>query len=172
VNAQAGTVTYDGQSVAFDAIGSTAAVDAIDNIGVTGAPVYLVDGTLVTSTDSTSGLWSGALGHLIDEDLTGLQIGGRSWTGTLSNGSGASGRELGASLPITGDTGLTDSGWVDASSDRTSDSTLSMYGISEVLTVPQSQSVPEPSSAILVAAAVGVGLPFDCVRRWRDRRRR
>ena len=50
VNAQAGGATYSGVVVDWLAIGSTDSVDAIDHVGQATAPVYLSDGTLVTTT--------------------------------------------------------------------------------------------------------------------------
>ena len=61
VNAQAGGATFDGSVVAWNAIGSTSSVNAIDNIGQSAAPVYLADGTLITSSTTSTGLWSGSL---------------------------------------------------------------------------------------------------------------
>jgi hypothetical protein len=49
VNAQAGGATYNGSVVSWAAIGSTSTVNAIDNVGISSAPVYLADGTLVTT---------------------------------------------------------------------------------------------------------------------------
>src|SRR5262245_37477959 len=50
VNTQAGGATYNGVVVDWLAIGSTGSVDAIDHVGQATAPVYLSDGTLVTTT--------------------------------------------------------------------------------------------------------------------------
>ena len=74
VNAQAGGATYNGSVVSWVAIGSTSTVNAIDNVGQTPTPVYLADGTLVTSSTTTSGLWSGTLQNSINEDLSGRRF--------------------------------------------------------------------------------------------------
>lgn len=70
VNAQAGGATYDGSVVTWYAIGSTSSVNAIDNVGRSASPVYLADGTLVTSSTTSTGLWSGSIQNPIDEDLS------------------------------------------------------------------------------------------------------
>ncbi len=56
------------------AIGSTDSVDAIDHVGQATAPVYLSDGTLVTTSTTPAGLWSGALVHAINLDLAGNPV--------------------------------------------------------------------------------------------------
>ena len=71
VTEQAGGATYNGQPITWVAIASTPTVNAIDNVGLTQDPVYLADGTKVTTSTTTSGLWSGTLLHVIDEDLSG-----------------------------------------------------------------------------------------------------
>ena len=74
VNAQAGGATYNGVVVNWLAIGSTDSVDAIDHVGQATAPVYLSDGTLVTTSTTPAGLWSGALVHEINLDLAGNPV--------------------------------------------------------------------------------------------------
>ena len=69
VNTQAGGATYDGVVVNWLAIGSTDSVNAIDHVGQASTPVYLSDGTLVTTSTTTAGPWSGALVHQINLDL-------------------------------------------------------------------------------------------------------
>src|SRR5437879_10676798 len=54
VNAQAGGATYDGAVVSWLAIASTDSVDAIDHVGQAAAPLYLSDGTPVTTTTTSS----------------------------------------------------------------------------------------------------------------------
>jgi hypothetical protein len=50
VNSQAGGATYNGVVVTWIAIASTSTVNAIDNVGQTATPVYLADGTRVTTS--------------------------------------------------------------------------------------------------------------------------
>ncbi len=71
---EAGGATYNGVVVNWLAIGSTDSVDAIDHVGQAITPVYLSDGTLVTTTTTTAGLWSGTLLHQINLDLAGNPV--------------------------------------------------------------------------------------------------
>jgi hypothetical protein len=155
VNAQAGGATYNASVVSWVAIGSTARVNAIDNVGQSDAPMYLADGTLVTSSTTATGMWSGSLQNGIDEDLSGasLKFFGV-WTGTTPSGV-ASRDPLGNFFDVTdGDSGKTNANWVQLAAFP---SFLSerMYGISEVLVA--SGSVPEPSTLLMVGPAIGAG---------------
>ena len=103
VDAQAGGATYDGSVVNWVAIGSTRSVSAINNVGQTPTPVYLADGTLVTTSTTSTGLWSGSLLNPINEDLSGMGVNTGStglWTGTNTNGS-ASANPLGNFFGVT-----------------------------------------------------------------------
>jgi len=90
VNDQAAGATYNNTVVSWVAIASTASVNAIDNVGqdpIHG--VYLADGTLVTSSTTTSGMWSGSLNNPIDRDLSNNSVGNSAaWTGTNTDGTG------------------------------------------------------------------------------------
>lgn len=163
VNAQAGGATYNGSVVNWSVIGSTSDVAAIDNVGQTETPIYLVDGTLVTTSTTSAGLWSGTLLHAIDESITGANVHTSVWTGTTADGLGSIGK-LGAPFIIGGffdlgvDIGVTfteGSNWI---SGALGPETVGrqFYGISEVLTV-SARSVPEPSSLSLMGTALGAG---------------
>ena len=58
-----GTVTYAGIPLTFSAIASARDISEISNVGVTGAPVFLVDGEVVATNDfiGGGGLWTGSL---------------------------------------------------------------------------------------------------------------
>jgi len=173
VNTQAGGATYNGSPVSWFAIGSTSSVNAIDNVGQAMAPVYLADGTLVTSSTTSAGLWSGSLLHPIDHDLTGARPGDEVWTGTDQHGSAQD--PLGPStlvFPTWGaghDTQL-DRLWVDDVYLTQNTIQLPMYGISQVLTVGAS-SVPEPSTLLMAGTALSVVIAFGRSRKRRDQRR-
>jgi hypothetical protein len=179
VNAQAGGATYNGTTVTWQAIVSTSTVHAIDHIGQTNTPVYLSDGTLVTSSTTSTGLWSGTLMHSVDEDLTkSIPVLGYTYVFTGTDAAGTT-----ATYPVGGDKSggdkntlvevggykTSDSGWVDAGfKSATFDSRF--YGISGVLTVPGDMSaVPEPSTAII---AVLGALAFPAYGWFRQRRAR
>lgn len=57
---------YDGTTLTWSAIGSTT---TISNIGEAGAPVYLAVGTEVTTSDTSTGRWSGSVMNNLDQDL-------------------------------------------------------------------------------------------------------
>ncbi len=100
VTTQAGGATYDGATVSWTAIGSTASTNARDNItGSQSAPVFLADGTMVatSTTQAGSGLWSASLLAPIDEDLTGPKH-ALTWSGSSDFGFGFN--PLGASPSV------------------------------------------------------------------------
>ena len=154
VNAQAGGATYNGMAVTWSVIGSTFAVNAIDNIGQTLTPVFLSDGTLVTSDTTSSGLWSGSILHPINEDLSGSVHSGLGvYTGTTKSGQHSNNPLDFFSITI-GSTASTNSNWVQgvALSDLIPSR---MYGISQVLIA----AVPEPSSLMMTGTAIiGTGI--------------
>jgi hypothetical protein len=169
VQSQAGGATYDGVVVNWLVIGSTETVNAINHIGATAAPVYLVDGTEVTPSTTQSGLWSGALNHAINEDITGGTITEFVWTGTSSDGTALGGAALGDVFTLAGATGATNGTWTEGPLESPATS-LSVYGISQVLTVHQA-SVPEPSGLFMMVTALGAVLAIGWSRHRRDQRR-
>ncbi len=169
VNAQAGGATYDGSVVKWVAIGSTSSTSAISNVRQTNTPVYLADGTLVTTSTTSSGLWSGSLLNPIDEDLSGGLFNHQgTWTGTNTNGS-ASANHLGDFFGVViGNSSPTSGNWVNDGvwpSDTTS-GVFHMFGISQPLT-----AVPEPSSLWMAGQAIFTVAAFGWSRSRRHRRR-
>jgi hypothetical protein len=167
VTGQAGGATYYGDTVAWDAIGSTHSVNAIDNIGQTNTPVYLNDGqTLVTTSTTATGLWSGSLLHAINKDVSGvLRQNLVIFTGTTTAGV-HSGNPLGGSLfgSVTiGASSYSNGQWVDTGTWPTL-SSENMYGISEVLTV-----IPEPSTLWTALAGSCAAVGLGCLRRRESR---
>ena len=172
VNTAAGGATYNGSAVTFYAIGSTATVNAYDNIRSTtmNDPVYLAGGALVApSITGTSGLWSGALVNRIATDIDGTVVSpdgnGNNrfvFTGTLVDGT-ASSEPLGYRTPgffsqsvaSRGQaTGGTDAAWIGEGGGSNANLRQSLYGISETLTVA---SVPEPSTCAMALAGLACG---------------
>jgi hypothetical protein len=171
VQSEASGTTYNGHSITWKAIVGTSTVSALDHIGETttsSIPIFLVDGTKVTASDNTSGLWSGTLLHSINLDLLGaVPTGSRVWTGANYTGAisglpvGNSGNNVGH-----GDTTSTGHNWAIAPGLIQKTSLLHLYGISEVLTVPQSTAaVPEPSTAMLAGLGGLVALAYSLKRK-------
>ena len=167
VTSQANHATYNGNTITWKAIGSTSSVSAIDHIGVTNAPVYLVEGTKVANADNTSvgGLWSGTLFSPIHLDIYGSpQLFTNTWTGTNLDGAATPTAELGSTDTVEyGSYYYQNQQWIEfyAASPQIQ---LKLYGISDILTVPGAAAVPEPSTAML-AAVGGIGIAIRSYRR-------
>jgi hypothetical protein len=170
VNAQAGGATYNGVVVNWLAIGSTDSVDAIDHVGQANAPVFLSDGTLVTTTTTPAGLWSRTLLHEIDLDLAANPVPPFTfvWSGTNSFGTGFGG-PLGSPTPLLGSPFFTNDAWIASGRSNSGDS-RPLYGITSVLTVPQ--AVPEPSTLTMLGTDLSVGLAIGRARLRHDPKRR
>jgi PEP-CTERM motif len=177
VNVQAGGATYNGSVVSWVAIGSTSTVNAIDNVGQSMDPVYLADGTLVTTSTTGSGLWSGNLLHAVDQDLRGtIYPNAAVLTGTNANGDSAIPYQLDPVVypygTLIGNTDSSGAAWINDNTIVTNQpqpGAGAMYGISQVLFA--SNSVPEPSTLIMAGTAISVGLAYGRSRRRLDRRR-
>ena len=169
VNGQAGGATYNGVVVNWLAIGSTNSVDAIDHVGQANAPVFLSDGTLVTTTTTPAGLWSRTLLHEIDLDLAANPVPPFTfvWSGTNSFGTGFGG-PLGSPTPLVGSPFFTNDAWI-ASGRSNSGDARPFYGITSVFTVPQ--AVPEPSTLTMLGTALSVGLAIGWARHRLDPQR-
>jgi hypothetical protein len=155
VTAQAGGATYNDVLVNWLAIGSTDLVNAIDHVGQAVAPVFLSNGTLVTNSTTSAGLWSGALVHQINLDLAGNPVDPTFfvWTGTNPTGTGFGG-PLGSLTPQTGATTDTAGSWV--SSGRSPNGDLrNIYGISSVLTVCEPSTLTMLGTALIIGLAIG-----------------
>ncbi len=178
VNTQAGGATYNGSVVTWGAIASTPTVNAIDNVGQTLTPVYLADGTLVTTSTTSLGMWSGSLLAAISEDLSGnppnaiLPV--PVWTGTYPDGFpdpySTYPQTLGGGYVSAtfGTSGHHNSEWTNAGSQLVVDP-AAIYGISQVLVA--TGSVPEPSSLLMAGTAISAGCAFGWSRRRKNQRR-
>jgi hypothetical protein len=156
----------------WDAIVSTATKSAVNNVSCGAAcnanvPIFLVDGTEVAA--STNDLFGGSstIMNLIDRDAKGSPSGTGAyvWTGSNSNGTAASGFELGSSTPVTGwdyDTG----NMLSVGFDYADSSTLPIYAISGELSAHA--NVPEPTSLSLLAFG---GAAMGLLQKFRRRRR-
>jgi hypothetical protein len=167
VNNQAGGATYNGVGVSWLAIGSTATVNAIDHVGISTDPVFLVDGTKVAASTDTAGLWSGSLLHALNEYISGapVSLNFLAWTGTTPGGTADTLQPLGSNQGVRfGVIGSVDSDWVDRNPSF-ADTQGRLYGISADLVVPGVSAVPEPSSLWIAGIAISGGLAYGWSRR-------
>jgi hypothetical protein len=172
VQAQAGGATYNGVAVNWLAIGSTGTVNAIDHIGQTPDPVYLAGGAEVSTSTTTSGLWSGTILHPIDEDLAGTTMIVNVWTGTAPDGTASTFGPLGGDGSIRAAGGasfLTSGAWTQGIAGILSDD-FPLYGVSQVLLV-QPAAVPEPATLLPMGTALGAVLAYGWFRHRREPRR-
>jgi hypothetical protein len=151
--AAAGLDLIDGQPVTWQAIGSTATVDARNNAPQT-APVYDLLGDLITA--SPGGLWNTRLlflQHPIDvTELEAPLLRGSVWTGSTDEGTGNDGLTLGSSLTLAtvGDLTSEFPSWISTGFFPESQQ-FHVYALSSPITIP---SVPEPSSLYLGGLAL------------------
>lgn len=159
VQAQASGATFAGATVNWKAVGSTATVNARDNVGGygTSVPVYLVTGTRVSDnlTTSAGGLWSSSLLAAVNIGIDGLAtIRSDAWTGSSANGTGFPSETLGTVRPRRGSGTFTNAAWLDSRNSSNISSYL-LYGVSEELVVPPSPTpVPTLSEWALVLMLV------------------
>ena len=169
VTNQAFGATYQGSVVSWQAVASTATVNARDNVGGfnTNVPVYLTNGTLLagdlTTGTANKGLWSGSLFTTpiigIDESSVSTRF---AYTGSQADGTGNSGKQLGTSTAQYGDPtfNIGTLGWYFSINGLSSGVALNFYGVSSELTVPSAVPEIDPAGAssvmALVAGALGL----------------
>jgi hypothetical protein len=172
----AGSILPVGDNIAWKAIGSTLSVDANQNAPTSaGIPIYTPSGILVAKSGDQ--LWqttsSVQLLSRITEDQYGNLWAMEAWTGSNSDGTKAIGKELGQWSstatnnreygPEIGCGAFPNSWWLDvgqySNNQGSQAQTLSLYGLSNVITVPL--TVPEPSVLVLLATgAAGLLVGF------------
>ena len=134
----------------WQAIGSTASVNAFNHIGGTFTiPIYNLNGQLVAT--GSNDLWDGSLGAAIQYDQAGNALNTSVWTGTLANGQSGSPNVLGSTTPIFGVSSNPTGSWTNATVGLGT-SPMSLYAISATLTVPQ--AVPEPDTTGFLALSL------------------
>lgn len=155
--------TYNGVTVSFKAWGSTATVNAKDNIGWTvgnQTDVYRPTGVLISTADNFL-----TTAHADGVTETNQMV----WTGTTTDGGLDASRRLGASTAWVGYSDRT-GGWTQGSYlGVTGNAWLPLYGISDVMTVA---AVPEPGTYILCAMSTTVLAAMIFFRRRRQQRER
>ena len=134
-------------------IGSTATVDAIDNIGASspGVGIYNLIGEKIA--DGTADLCDGSLQHQINADENADSgIVAFAWTGSSSVCT-ASSHPLGAAQVNLGFDVALDADWIDflGGTSATNDEAYHLYAISSELTY-----APEPGSMVLMALGLGL----------------
>jgi len=163
VNSQAANATYEGSVVSWKAVGSTATVNARDNVGGfgTSVPVYLTNGTLLagdlTTVTSNKGLWSGTLFTTPTIGIVGTSVTASfAWTGSNKDGTGYTGRQLGTSSVQWGLPTLVipTLGPYFSLTGQPGSIAGNFYGVSSELTVPNAVPEIDPNSLGSVLALV------------------
>lgn len=170
VNGQASGATYEGSVVSWKAVGSTATVNARDNVGGFGGnvPVYLTNGTLLagdlTTSTSNKGLWSGLLFTTPTIGIDGNGVTTTfAFTGSNADGTGYPSGQLGAASFVRyGDptVNVDTFGWHFSINGMPDSFAVNFYGVSSELTVPS--AVPEIDPAgmgsvlALITGALGL----------------
>jgi len=148
------TAGFNLNTITWKAISSTDATSAKVNTGTDGSqpdvPIYLIDGNRVANNNAD--LWDGSIQTNINRTQIDTSKNASVWTGTQAGGS--TGSPLGNAIgfpPVAnmGATIYTDSRWINDITFLSVSQSLSLYGMSSVLTVPSAAvSVPEPSSLL------------------------
>jgi hypothetical protein len=141
-------------------IGSTATVNAIDNVGKdSGVPIYDLEGNLVANDAGTQsgGLFGGGLLSPILHDENGTSPSNHVvWTGTEADG--IAHHPLGVTQITVGTVGMSGGQWLDSGDAiELLGASYQLYGISGILTAP-GESAPEPSTTGM--AILGGALAF------------
>ncbi|TRV09422.1 MAG: PEP-CTERM sorting domain-containing protein [Microcystis wesenbergii Mw_MB_S_20031200_S109] len=148
------SLTANGLAPTWTAIGSTSSVNAKTNTltdpvanASTSVPIYLIDGNKVAT--GYSDLWDGQINIPINRtESDGYPAVFSVWTGSSTDGTASAGLSLGSMFTTIGNSSLTSASWIGTSTPLFNSTLYSMYGMSSVLTVPQAQPVPEPSSLL------------------------
>ena len=166
VNSQALGATYQGSVVNWMAVGSTATVDARDNVGGldTMVPVYLPNGTKIAGDLTTStglkGLWSGSLFTTPTIGIDGNSVTANfAYTGSQPDGTAFTSpdsRQLGSSQVVQyGNPNEIGSGRFFSVEDGAPNTALmNFYGVSSELTVPNAVPEIDPAGLGSVLALV------------------
>ncbi len=143
-------------------IGSTSSISARDNTGTNpsddpnGVPIFLLNDTKLADTNTD--LWDGTIDVALDRTEIDTALTTLVWTGTSSDGSGESGKELGLGFGMNAAAGhslSTDNNWVFTVLIQSQDS-AQFYALSGVL-----QVIPEPGTFTLLLTALGaVGVMY------------
>jgi hypothetical protein len=153
-------------------IGSTATVDAVSHIALSG-PVYNTQGQLVAG--GAADLFDGTLDAPIlftqsGQDLQAAHL--LVWSGSDANGVGTPGHQLGSSTVTAGDGDEAGHAWLDGIGGSLlppalpSDATFHYYAVSAPLVVP----TPEPSTIALLLAPFAILLRRRRIARNNDTR--
>jgi hypothetical protein len=137
-------------------IGSTATVNAIDNIGAdVGVPIYDTDGHLVAADASTTSAHALFSNQSLDGNMTynenGSPIAGfvEVWTGTYVNGTPGGHPALGSTGTVTAGATNTTSGFWIANQTLAPTTARPLYAISGIITYGEAP-VPEPGTMSLM----------------------
>ena len=177
VNTEADSVlALDALGTTWLAIGSTATVNAIDNIGIdSGVPIYNLEGQLIADDASAgpNGLFATITPSTIVNFVyseSGTNQGGYAvLTGTEPDGSSYGSYTLGSTDVVFGTAGTSGPGWWIKSFSLPTPPSANLYAISDPLTVPPGSPTPEPATTAMAVAALA--LAFAARRRFHRSRR-
>jgi hypothetical protein len=155
------SLTGTNEGVTWKALGSTASVSAVSNLGLGEFPIYLLNG-MTKIADGVSDLWDGSidaalnrnqfLGTVDDFVLTGTGSDGNPSLALGNTESSMMSNLIGGTV-LSGWTSFTNGFWVAAPNGFDPGDSRRFYAFSSLLTVP----APEPSGATLATwAAVGL----------------
>lgn len=161
VQSQGSGARYNGVTVNWKAIGTTATVNARDNVGGYGSlvPVYLPSGVRIADDMGITGkgLWSGFLYSAPDELLDGTAANATPWTGTRNWGGVADSLgTLGQSSAAIGQS--SQSFFWSARFGNYTTSSYAMFGVSEQLTATAAVPEIDPAGIGSMLALIGGGL--------------
>jgi hypothetical protein len=137
----------------WHAIGSTAAVNAIDNVGVVG-PVFRLDG--IRLADSAADLFDGSIMAPLKINQFEVEYASVVWSGTMSDGQAKSPAELGSATGASSiglATSAADDGWIDFNLTIGNIDLFPFYAISSPVTIPGAP-VPEPTTIVLLGSSL------------------
>jgi hypothetical protein len=146
-------------SLTWQAVASTAAVNAIVNAPDNGVAVYNTQG--IELATAATGIYNGGLLNAVQYNQFGNTESGLTyidaWTGTNASGGGVLGEQLGSTYPVEGYY-TSSAGWIDEGNDADgfgiNTDYYPLYALSSPITVPEPATITLLGSALLTVAGM------------------